>query len=80
MIPFDKARFMNAIHPNKLKLSKWTARQPQHREKHFLVTKVSRDEKGGISSCQLEAVISKKIYHIDWRQLRDSKTWLQGWQ
>jgi tryptophan-rich hypothetical protein len=71
---------MNSIHPNKLKLSKWTARQPLNREKHFLVTKVSRDERGCVTDCQLEAVISKKIYHIDWRQLKDSQIWLNGWQ
>lgn len=71
---------MNPIHPNKLPLSKWTARQPLNREKHFLVSKVSRDEQGRITNCELEAVISKKIYHIDWRQLKDSERWLQGWQ
>lgn len=71
---------MNPIHPNKLALSKWTARQPLNREKHFLVSKVSRDEQGKITDCELEAVISKKIYHIDWRQLKDSDSWLQGWQ
>ena len=71
---------MNPIHPNKLALSKWTARQPLNREKHFLVSKVSRDEQGRITDCELEAVLSKKIYHIDWRQLKDSERWLQGWQ
>ena len=71
---------MNSIHPNKLKLSKWTARQPLNREKHFLVTEISRDERGCVTDCQLEAVISKKIYHIDWRQLKDSQIWLNGWQ
>lgn len=71
---------MNPIHPNKLKLSKWTARQPLNREKHFLVTEIGRDEEGCITDCQLEAVISKKIYHIDWRQLKDSEIWLIGWQ
>lgn len=71
---------MNPLHPNKLKLSKWTARQPANREKHFVVTALSRDDHGRITDCQLQAVISKKLYHIDWRQLKDSERWLQGWQ
>ncbi|MBD3633850.1 MAG: TIGR02450 family Trp-rich protein [Methylophaga sp.] len=71
---------MNQIHTNKLALSKWTARKPLNREKHFMVTKVVRDEQGRITDCQLEAVISKKIYHIDWRQLKDCESWQHGWQ
>ncbi|MED5508925.1 MAG: TIGR02450 family Trp-rich protein [Pseudomonadota bacterium] len=61
-------------------MSKWTARKPLNREKHFMVTKVVRDEQGRITDCQLEAVISKKIYHIDWRQLKDCESWQHGWQ
>ena len=41
---------MNQINPEKLLLSKWTARQPQHREKHFLVTKLLRDEQERVLS------------------------------
>ena len=39
---------MNRINPAKLLLSKWTAAQPRHKEKHFLVTELFRDEEGTV--------------------------------
>ena len=36
----------NRFNPEKLLLSKWTARQPQNREKHFLVCELLRNEEG----------------------------------
>ena len=39
---------MNRINPRKLLLSKWTAAQPKHREKHFLVTQLFCDEEGTV--------------------------------
>ncbi|ROH93682.1 TIGR02450 family Trp-rich protein [Stagnimonas aquatica] len=71
---------MNQINPEKLLLSKWTARQPQHREKHFLVTKLLRDEQERVIGCLLEAVLSRRSEQIDWRQLRESEHWLPGWR
>jgi len=69
-------RILNA---EKLLLSKWTAVAPRHKEKHFLVTQLLRDEAGQVVGCLLEAVLSKNAYLLDWRTLKDSAQWLQGW-
>ena len=74
---------MNLLSPKKLLLSKWTAVQPLNKEKHFLVSKViySDPEQELIAeSVELEAVYSKKIWIIPWRELTDSHYWLQGWK
>jgi len=74
---------MNPLSPKKLLLSKWTAVQPLNKEKHFLVSKViySDPEQELIAeSVELEAVYSKKIRIIPWRELTDSHYWLQGWK
>lgn len=39
---------MNALHPKKLLLTKWTAVQPVARQKHFVVTKVMEPELRGV--------------------------------
>lgn len=68
------------INPNKLLLSKWTALTPRNKEKHFIVTDVDRDEQGVVIACLLEAVLSKNVYAIDWRDLKDANHWLVGWK
>jgi len=40
-------------------LSKWTAIKPKQKERHFIVTKLVRDENEVIISCDLEAVINR---------------------
>ncbi len=70
----------NQINPNKLLLSKWTAVKPVHKEKHFIVVKVNRDEQEVISTCILEAVINKRELEIDWHNLQDNQVWMTGWQ
>lgn len=67
------------INPNKLLLSKWTAQQPKNKERHFIVTELIRDEQETIIACQLEAVINKNSYQIDWKTLKDDSCWLMGW-
>lgn len=71
---------MNRINPAKLHNSKWTAINPSKREKHFLVSEIEFEEDGSVASCTLEAVLSKKEYAIDWKDLKDSDKWLQGWK
>ncbi|WP_027925967.1 TIGR02450 family Trp-rich protein [Pseudomonas sp. URMO17WK12:I12] len=71
---------MNGINPNKLLLSKWTAAHPQHREKHFLVTEVFRDEEGTVLEVELQAVLTKRSERLDWRTLKNSDTWHLGWK
>jgi tryptophan-rich hypothetical protein len=73
---------MNKLNPKKLLLSKWTAVQPVAKQKHFLVSKIiypdSPDE--AIELVELEAIYSKKVKKIAWRDLANSEIWLQGWK
>ena len=71
---------MRRINPNKLLLSKWTAARPQNREKHFLVNELLCDEAGSVLQVELQAVLTRRSEQIDWRQLQDDETWLNGWQ
>ncbi|SON52959.1 TIGR02450 family Trp-rich protein [Vibrio tapetis] len=71
---------MNRINPAKLLNSKWTAITPTNREKHFLISKMTFDEDGLVTSCLLEAVLSKNTYSIDWRDLKNERQWSQGWK
>ena len=71
---------MNQINPTKLLHSKWTAVRPENREKHFLVVDVKCNEEGIVISCLLEAIISKRTCDIDWRDLKNSDNWKQGWK
>lgn len=70
---------MNQINPKKLKLSKWTAVNPKNKEKHFIVSKVVFDEENNVSLCLIEAVMSNKESSIDWKALKNSDHWKQGW-
>ena len=72
---------MNLLQPKKLLLTKWTAVKPVSRNKHFLVSKVIAAElpEVAIEWVELEAVYSKAVTRIDWRELRDETLWRQGW-
>ena len=71
---------LNRINPAKLLNSKWTARQPQNKEKHFLVTRLNLNVQGEVISCELEAVINKQSYTLVWQELKNAERWLQGWR
>ncbi|EAT13960.1 TIGR02450 family Trp-rich protein [Bermanella marisrubri] len=71
---------MNQINPRKLLHSKWTAAQPQNKEKHFIITEIEFDEDGVVEHCLIEAVHSGNEYAINWRDLKDSQQWRQGWK
>lgn len=71
---------MNRFNPRKLMLSKWTACQPENREKHFLVTELLCDEDGTPLQIDLQAVYSGRTQRLDWRELRDSQRWTIGWR
>ncbi len=73
-------RDSNHVNPDKLILSKWTAVNPSHKEKHFLVTRVIKDEEEIITHCVLEAVINHREIELDWKLLKDSGSWLFGWR
>ena len=72
---------MNALHPKKLLLTKWTAVKPIDKNKHFLVSKVIEPELPGVAIewIELEAVYSKSQIRLAWRDLRDASQWKQGW-
>ena len=72
---------MNALHPKKLLLTKWTAVTPVARDKHFVVVKVLEPELAGapVEWVELEALFSKRVQRLAWRELRDMAVWRQGW-
>lgn len=72
---------MNPLHPKKLLLSKWTAVAPVAKDKHFVVTKVLEPELPGapVEWVELEALFSKRVQRLAWRELRDPAVWRQGW-
>ena len=71
---------MNKINPKKLLNSKWTAAVPTKKEKHFVVSDLEFDEEGVVISCFIEAIISKRVMSINWQDLKDNNTWIQGWK
>lgn len=72
---------VNTFNVNKLLLSKWTATKPYHKQKHFLVIELIKDElEESIIACVLEAVINKQVFKIDWQELKDAERWIQGWK
>ena len=70
---------MNPISPKKLLNSKWTAVNPQNKEKHFVITDVEFDEDSNVIRCVNQAIISKREVEIDWKSLKDSNVWKLGW-
>lgn len=69
-----------SLHPKKLLFSKWTARQPKNKEKHFEVIEVEFDEQGLVIHCVIQSVMTKREIVIDWRDLQDDTLWHIGWQ
>jgi tryptophan-rich hypothetical protein len=72
---------MNPINPKKLLLTKWTAVKPVAKQKHFLVSRVIQPELATepVVSVEIEAVFSKAVQVIAWRDLQDESVWRQGW-
>ena len=71
----------NPLSPKKLLLSKWTAVTPQHKERHFIVTRVVLPEPPAtrIDLVELEAVHSRRSVVLHWRELTDGAVWRRGW-
>jgi len=70
---------LNRINPRKLLLSKWTAAQPQNREKHFLVTQLFCDEEGTVLDVELQAVLTHRNQRLAWQRLQADDEWKLGW-
>lgn len=45
-----------------------------------MVTEIEFDEDGAVLSCNLEALMSKRLIPIRWQELKDSNIWQQGWK
>ena len=72
---------MNLLNPKKLLLTKWTAVKPVAKQKHFLVCRLIEPKQltDPIERVEIEAVFSKTVQEIAWRDLQDDSVWLQGW-
>ena len=71
---------MNRINPAKLLLSKWTAVHPRHKEKHFMVTEVFRDEEGTVLDIELQAILTGRAERLPWQTLKNPVDWQIGWK
>jgi tryptophan-rich hypothetical protein len=72
---------MTPLIPKKLLLTKWTAVKPVAKQKHFLVSRFIQPElpTDPIVSVEIEAVFSKAMQVIAWRELQDDGFWRHGW-
>ena len=78
-LTLQENKSLNNINPKKLLNSKWSAVTPQNKEKHFIITEVEYDEEGIVTDCVIQAVMTKRDSSIDWRDLKDTDKWRQGW-
>jgi tryptophan-rich hypothetical protein len=69
------------LDPKKLLLTKWTAVTPRSKEKHFLVVKLVDPEPPGspVVTVELEAVHSRRVRVLRWKELKDTSRWVRGW-
>ena len=59
--------------------AKWTALQPERREKHFVVHSRMERAEGPIETVRLEALLTKAVYEITVSELSDVAHWRSGW-
>jgi tryptophan-rich hypothetical protein len=70
---------MITLNPKKLLNSKWTAVNPERKEKHFIILETEFDEDGVVMRCLMQAVITKREFEIEWRDLKNTQQWRAGW-
>ncbi|MEM7538748.1 MAG: TIGR02450 family Trp-rich protein [Chloroflexota bacterium] len=70
---------MNRLNHKKLLHSKWTAVHPQNKEKHFVLTRIVKDNTGVIASVEMQSILSKKRRMILRSALEDDSQWSIGW-
>lgn len=74
------SRAKNPVQKAKIVGSKWTARQPHNREKHFLVLSWVLDEnEEPTERVHLEAILTGNVREIHWRDLESVEKWRIGW-
>ena len=70
----------NRVHKEAISVgAKWTALQPQRREKHFIVHSRIEQAKGSIETVRLEAVRTKSVYIVSVADLANVNCWRAGW-
>lgn len=75
-----KSILANRFTKAKLPGSKWTACHPEHGEKHFVVLDWVQHRLGEKTTLiEIEAVMTHRIYEIDYRELKDQWRWKMGW-
>jgi tryptophan-rich hypothetical protein len=71
----------NPVNRNKIVGSKWTATRPVDRQKHFIVIDWVRDEDGTPTELiEIEAVLTRNVSVVHWRELGDPAIWRIGWR
>jgi tryptophan-rich hypothetical protein len=71
----------NPVNRKKLPGSKWTAARPENREKHFIVLDWVRDDEGEpTDELEIEAILTRRIRILHWRELEDGDFWRIGWR
>jgi len=70
------------LKPQKTSAEQMTAVKPVAKQKHFLVSRVIEPElpTDPIERVEIEAVFSKAVQVIGWRELQDDSVWRQGWR
>jgi tryptophan-rich hypothetical protein len=65
----------------KLLDSKWTAVQPEEREKHFVVTRVldAKRPRASGPSVELRCLLTKRFRIVTRADLENRERWLPGW-
>ena len=71
----------NPVKRNKIVSSKWTARQPVDRQKHFIVLDwVLGDDGTPTEMIEIEAVLTRHVRTVPWRELGSLEIWRTGWR
>lgn len=71
----------NPVNRKKIVGSKWTATRPVDRQKHFIVIDWVRDEDGTPTELiEIEAVLTRNVSVLHWRELGDPAIWRIGWR
>jgi tryptophan-rich hypothetical protein len=73
-------RGRNPVNRSKLPGSKWTAVRPENRERHFIVRGWVRDADGlPTDEIEVEAILTRAVHILYWRELEDWERWRIGW-
>ncbi len=71
----------NPVQRGKIVGSKWTARRPRNREKHFMVLGwVLDDNDQPTEEVELEAILTGNVRKSHWRDFESVEEWRIGWR